>query len=226
MEKYERAVAEFEGAELGDLMRRGAPEDRPCRPARAPRHRRRRRRRERRLPPGATGLERRRRARAARAHRGHDLALGRLRRPAALDDQPDADDHVLDRALRASSPRDRARPGLARRRRPARRDDARAGRGAAPPGERGDDLRAGAGPAHARADRERLPLLEVDDVLASAWLPGDGYLDPELLGRRWPRARAAAACASTAHARHRLRGSTAVAYRRPHRPRHDRHRAS
>lgn len=29
--------------------------------------------------------------------------------------------------------------------------------------------------------RERLPLLAVDDVLASAWLPGDGYVDPELL---------------------------------------------
>ncbi|MEA2275141.1 MAG: hypothetical protein QOC78_101 [Solirubrobacteraceae bacterium] len=28
---------------------------------------------------------------------------------------------------------------------------------------------------------ERLPLLDVDDVLAAAWLPGDGYLDPELL---------------------------------------------
>jgi 4-methylaminobutanoate oxidase (formaldehyde-forming) len=30
---------------------------------------------------------------------------------------------------------------------------------------------------------ERLPLLNVDDVLASAWLPGDGYVDPELLVR-------------------------------------------
>jgi glycine cleavage system aminomethyltransferase T/glycine/D-amino acid oxidase-like deaminating enzyme len=29
--------------------------------------------------------------------------------------------------------------------------------------------------------RERLPLLAVDDVLAAAWMPGDGYLDPELL---------------------------------------------
>jgi len=29
--------------------------------------------------------------------------------------------------------------------------------------------------------RERLPLLDVDDVLAAAWLPGDGYLDPALL---------------------------------------------
>ena len=28
---------------------------------------------------------------------------------------------------------------------------------------------------------ERLPLLAVEDVLASAWLPGDGYVDPELL---------------------------------------------
>ena len=28
---------------------------------------------------------------------------------------------------------------------------------------------------------ERLPLLAVDDVLAAAWLPGDGYLDPALL---------------------------------------------
>jgi glycine cleavage system aminomethyltransferase T/glycine/D-amino acid oxidase-like deaminating enzyme len=28
---------------------------------------------------------------------------------------------------------------------------------------------------------ERLPLLETSDVLASAWLPGDGYVDPELL---------------------------------------------
>ena len=29
--------------------------------------------------------------------------------------------------------------------------------------------------------RDRLPLLAVDDVLGAAWLPGDGYLDPELL---------------------------------------------
>jgi 4-methylaminobutanoate oxidase (formaldehyde-forming) len=29
--------------------------------------------------------------------------------------------------------------------------------------------------------RERLPLLAVEDVLAAAWLPGDGYVDPELL---------------------------------------------
>jgi glycine cleavage system aminomethyltransferase T/glycine/D-amino acid oxidase-like deaminating enzyme len=29
--------------------------------------------------------------------------------------------------------------------------------------------------------RERLPLLDVEDVLAAAWMPGDGYLDPELL---------------------------------------------
>ena len=31
--------------------------------------------------------------------------------------------------------------------------------------------------------RERLPLLAVDDVLAAAWLPADGYLDPEALTR-------------------------------------------
>ena len=31
--------------------------------------------------------------------------------------------------------------------------------------------------------RERFPLLSVEDVLAAAWLPGDGYLDPELLTR-------------------------------------------
>jgi len=31
--------------------------------------------------------------------------------------------------------------------------------------------------------QERVPLLNVDDVLAAAWLPGDGYLDPELLTR-------------------------------------------
>jgi glycine cleavage system aminomethyltransferase T/glycine/D-amino acid oxidase-like deaminating enzyme len=29
--------------------------------------------------------------------------------------------------------------------------------------------------------QERMPLLAVDDVLEAAWLPGDGYLDPELL---------------------------------------------
>ncbi len=33
----------------------------------------------------------------------------------------------------------------------------------------------------ARATRERLPLLQVDDVRAAAWLPGDGWLDPERL---------------------------------------------
>ncbi|MEI2702537.1 MAG: FAD-dependent oxidoreductase [Baekduia sp.] len=31
--------------------------------------------------------------------------------------------------------------------------------------------------------KARLPLLETSDVLASAWMPGDGYLDPELLVR-------------------------------------------
>jgi 4-methylaminobutanoate oxidase (formaldehyde-forming) len=30
--------------------------------------------------------------------------------------------------------------------------------------------------------QERLPLLDVGDVLGAAWLPGDGYLDPGLLG--------------------------------------------
>ncbi len=30
----------------------------------------------------------------------------------------------------------------------------------------------------ARQTAQRLPLLQVDDVLAAAWLPGDGYLDP------------------------------------------------
>ena len=33
----------------------------------------------------------------------------------------------------------------------------------------------------AQEARDRLPLLNVDDVLAAAWMPGDGYLDPELL---------------------------------------------
>jgi glycine cleavage system aminomethyltransferase T/glycine/D-amino acid oxidase-like deaminating enzyme len=31
--------------------------------------------------------------------------------------------------------------------------------------------------------QERLPLLAVDDVRAAAWMPGDGYLDPELLAQ-------------------------------------------
>ena len=35
----------------------------------------------------------------------------------------------------------------------------------------------------ARETQERLPLLRVDDVLAAAWLPGDGYLEPAALGR-------------------------------------------
>lgn len=35
----------------------------------------------------------------------------------------------------------------------------------------------------AEETRERLPLLAVDDVLASAWLPGDGYVDPEPLAK-------------------------------------------
>ena len=35
------------------------------------------------------------------------------------------------------------------------------------------------GPDEAQA---KLPLLAVDDVRRAAWLPGDGYLDPELLG--------------------------------------------
>jgi len=33
------------------------------------------------------------------------------------------------------------------------------------------------------ATRERLPLLNVDDVLAAGWLPGDGYLEPAPLAR-------------------------------------------
>ena len=35
----------------------------------------------------------------------------------------------------------------------------------------------------AGAAKDRLPLLEADDILAAAWLPGDGYVDPELLNR-------------------------------------------
>jgi glycine cleavage system T protein len=35
----------------------------------------------------------------------------------------------------------------------------------------------------AEETRERLPLLATDDVLAAAWLPGDGYVDPELLAK-------------------------------------------
>ena len=31
--------------------------------------------------------------------------------------------------------------------------------------------------------QQRLPLLAVDDVLGAAWMPGDGYLQPELLAR-------------------------------------------
>ena len=61
---------------------------------------------------------------------------------------------------------------------------------------------------HARAPsetRERLPLLAVDDVLAAAWLPGDGYLDPELLARRARRGRA-------------RRNGVALHHRRPRRP--------
>ncbi|WP_214109575.1 GcvT family protein [Acrocarpospora catenulata] len=33
------------------------------------------------------------------------------------------------------------------------------------------------------ATLDRLPLLDVDDVLASLWLPGDGWLDPAMLGK-------------------------------------------
>ena len=49
--------------------------------------------------------------RAARPDRGHHLALGRLRRPAALHHQPDPDDHVLVGALRRAA---RARPASTR----------------------------------------------------------------------------------------------------------------
>ncbi|GAA1013356.1 hypothetical protein GCM10009556_043650 [Acrocarpospora pleiomorpha] len=35
----------------------------------------------------------------------------------------------------------------------------------------------------ASATYDRMPLLAVDDVLASLWLPGDGWLDPARLGR-------------------------------------------
>ena len=110
------------------------------------------------------------------------MALGRVRRAAALDDHADADDHLLDRALRRAGRRDRPRPGLARGRRPAPGHDRGARGGAAALRERGRDLRPRARPADpAQQARERLPILQVEDVLAAAWLPGDGYLDPELL---------------------------------------------
>ena len=86
-------------------------------------------------------------------------------------------------------------PGLARGRRPAGRDDAGAGRGAAPPAERRRDLRAASSTCSTPAEtKERLPLLEVDDILAAAWLPGDGYVDPELLNRALGEGRRPARC--------------------------------
>ena len=64
--------------------------------------------------------------------------------------------------------------------------------------------------------RERLPLLAVDDVLAAAWLPGDGYVDPELLAGALARGRARRSGVELPHRHpcHRLR-----ARRRPPRRR-------
>ena len=45
--------------------------------------------------------------------------------------------------------------------------------------------------------RERLPLLDVDDVSAAGWLPGDGWLDPRSWPPRSPPARARSASASS-----------------------------
>ena len=115
-----------------------------------------------------------------------------------------------------------AGPGLAGRRRVPPGHHARAGGGARTPGERGTttgcelDLLS---PAEAG---ERLPLLAVDDVLAAAWLPGDGYLDPEPLAEALAAGRARAGRAL----RHRHTGDRHRRRRRPgprrtHRPRPD-----
>jgi glycine cleavage system aminomethyltransferase T/glycine/D-amino acid oxidase-like deaminating enzyme len=47
--------------------------------------------------------------------------------------------------------------------------------------------------------RSRLPLLAVDDVLAAAWLPADGYLDPERLTRSLVAGASAAGAAFHTH---------------------------
>ena len=83
---------------------------------------------------------------------------------------------------------DRARPGLARRRRAADRDHARARSRScaarrAPPTTYGLELELLEPPSR-RGSGCRSS--HVDDVLAAAWLPGDGYVDP---GAPRPRAR-------------------------------------
>ena len=113
------------------------------------------------------------------------MALGRLRRPAALHHQPDADDHVLVRALRAScaaetglDPGWRGVGGLRLATTPERVEELRRQAERRRPPTAWSSSCSSAGET-----RERLPLLDVDDVLAAAWLPGDGYLDPELLAQ-------------------------------------------
>ena len=60
--------------------------------------------------------------------------------------------------------------------------------------------------------RDRLPLLDVDDVLGAAWLPGDGYLDPALLALALAEgARGHGVAVLHAHARHRASRWTAAA---------------
>ncbi len=146
--------------------------------------RRRRRRLQRGLPLGPPRLDRRRARRAARTDRGHHLALGRLRRPAALDHQPDPHDHVLVEPVRRAARPYRAGPGLAGRRRVAAGHHPRAGRGAAPAGRA---RRPRTGWSSTCSPRPRRPngcrCSAVDDVLAAGWLPGDGYLEPAPLAR-------------------------------------------
>ena len=158
-----------------------------------------------RLPPGPAGLDRRRRARAARPHRGDDLALGRLRRAAALHHQPDPDDHVLvrrsTRELRELTGRDpgwRGVGGLRLATTPERVEELQRQASAATTYGLEIDLLSPAETA------DRLPLLDVDDVLAAGWLPGDGYLRAGAAGRRAGRGRA--------------RARRAVRHRRPRSP--------
>ena len=111
-----------------------------------------------------------------------DVALGGPRRPAALVGQPDADDHVLGRALCRAAPRDGARTPAGTRsaasasRRPPSGWRSSSGR---PAGPRPTGCRSSSSPRPRRRSASRCS--SPDGVLGAAWMPGDGYLDPSQL---------------------------------------------
>ena len=133
------------------------------------------------LPPRQARLDGRRPRRAVPAHARLHLALRRPRRPAALVGVADADDDVLRRPLRRPGARDRQDPGwhqlggLRLASSPARLEEIQRQNAWARTFGLPMEI------ISAAEAQEKFPLMSTDGVLAAAYLPYDGYLDPSQL---------------------------------------------